>query len=241
MNSNDTAVNPEMILFPHMVRPAQVPSRPERSDAATNRRRILDAACAVFASRGPDGEIREIAERAGVGVGTVYRHFQNREGLLAALLMQTKQDLLRRLQVAVQTERPDDALRAMIHAGAEVCEKFGALTEAILSGRLDSLHGGHAEFTALLLKALQRGIEEGSFRPDLDVPVVVAMLEAVFTSGTLVELASGRSYAGAADAISDFFLAAISSTATTDEPEGHHDQRERTAPDRQHPRAPGTL
>ena len=187
--------------------------RAERSDAASNRRRVLDAALEVFARRGLDAEIREIAERGGVGVGTVYRHFQSREGLLTALLMETKQDLLRRIETATRVERPADALRAMVHAGAEVCEKFGALTEAVVAGRLDHLLGGHKEFTDLLLTVLRRGMEDGSFRRDLDVQVAVAMLEALFTSGTLLDLAAQRSYVQAADAISDFFLAAISNSA----------------------------
>ena len=53
-------------------------AKAERSDARLNRERILAAACEVFAEQGLDGEIREVAERAGVAVGTIYRHFENR-------------------------------------------------------------------------------------------------------------------------------------------------------------------
>lgn len=181
----------------------------ERSDAAANRARILEAARQVFARRGLKAEIKEIAERAGVGVGTLYRHFEGKERLLAALLQQTKDDMLRRLQVSVQTEEPKAALRAIIRAGAEAYEQSGALTEAFLSGRLDHLHGGHAEFTDLLASLLRRGVQEGTFRSDLDVPVAVAALESIFTSGKLVEIASQRSHARAADAVADLFLHAV--------------------------------
>jgi len=63
----------------------------ERSDAVANRERILEAARIVFARRGLDAEVREIAEEAGVGIGTLYRHFGSREGLLMALKQETKE------------------------------------------------------------------------------------------------------------------------------------------------------
>ncbi len=187
----------------------QATGRAERADATANRRRILEAAREVFARRGLNAEVREIAERAGVGVGTLYRHFESREGLLAALKQTTKESMLRRLQAGLETEEPAAALRAMIRVGAEACEQFGALAEAILSGRLDELDGGEAEMTELLTDLLRRGIREGAFRSDLDIHLAVAALESVFTSGAFLELAAQRSYAAAADAVADFFLAAI--------------------------------
>lgn len=194
--------------------------RAERSDALANRQRILEAAREVFARRGLDAEIREIAERAGVGIGTLYRHFESREGLLAALVHQAGEDMLRRVQ-AIATEEPRAALRAVIHAAAEFCEQFGALTEVLLTSELETFHpGGHDEFHAdhpdfadefreLLADLLQRGIRDGVFRPDLDVPVAFEALKSIFTSGMLLALATQRSYASAADAVADFFLTAI--------------------------------
>lgn len=157
--------------------------------------------------------MKEIAEQAGVGIGTLYRHFDGREALLSALLQLTKEQMLQGLQRAVTTDDPRDALRAMVRAGTEVCEQFGALTEAMLAGQLDQLHGGHAEFTELLANLLKRGMREGVFRSDLDVPTVVAILESIFTSGTLLKFAGDRSYRGAADAIADFLLQAIEQTS----------------------------
>src|SRR3989304_4084126 len=110
-----------------MARLMQARGRAERSDAVANRERILEAAREVFARRGLAAEVREIAEQAGVGIGTLYRHFEGREALLAALLQETKQALLQRLQAAVEREAPQDALRAMVRAGADVCEQFGTL------------------------------------------------------------------------------------------------------------------
>lgn len=195
--------------------------RAERSDALANRQRILEAAREVFARRGLDAEVREIAERAGVGIGTLYRHFESREGLLAVLVHQAGEDMLRRMQAVVGSEDLRAALRAMIHAAAEFCERFGALTEVLLTSELDKFHrGGHDEFHAnhpdfgdefreLLADLLQRGMRDGIFRPDLDVSVAVAALESIFISGMLLALAARRSYPAAADAVADFFLGAI--------------------------------
>ena len=204
-----------------MTGPTQRIPKSARSDALANRQRILDAAREVFARRGLDAEIREIAERAGVGVGTIYRHFESREGLLAALIHQAGEELLRRMQPVMETAEPRSALRAVIRAGAGFCEQFGALTEVLLGDELGKFHpGGHDEFHAahtdfadefreMVANLLQRGIRDGIFRSDLDVPVAVAALKSIFTSGMLLALATQRSYPRAADDVAGFFLAAI--------------------------------
>jgi AcrR family transcriptional regulator len=63
-------------------------AKPRRADAARNRLKILDAARATFAEQGPSAQIDEIARRAGVGVGTVYRHFPTKESLARAMVEQ---------------------------------------------------------------------------------------------------------------------------------------------------------
>ena len=195
--------------------------RAERSDALANRQRILEAAREVFARRGLDAEVKEIAERAGVGIGTLYRHFESREGLLAAVVHQAGEDLLGRMQPVLGAEEPRAALRVLIRAGAEFFEQFGALGEALLTRDLEKFHpGGFDEFDAdhpnfvdefreLLTNLLLRGIRDGVFRPDLDVSVAVAALASIFASGMLLALAARRSYPAAADAIADFFFAAV--------------------------------
>jgi AcrR family transcriptional regulator len=201
-----------------MARLTQGAPRAERSDALANRQRILEAAREVFARRGLQAEVKEIAERAGVGIGTLYRHFESREGLLAALLRQAGEDMLRRVQPVVAAEEPKAALRATIRGAAKLCERFGALTEVLLAGELDKFDfGGHDEFRAdfvdefrdLLADLFQRGIHNGIFRPDLDIPVAIAALDSIFSSRMLLALATERSYPAAADAIADFFLSAI--------------------------------
>ncbi|MDF9810865.1 TetR family transcriptional regulator [Streptomyces sp. SPB162] len=63
----------------------EVPARSKRADALRNRQTLLDAAAAVFVTSGVDAPIREIAARAGVGMGTIYRHFPTRADLVVAV------------------------------------------------------------------------------------------------------------------------------------------------------------
>lgn len=186
-----------------------------RVDAAANRVRILEAARDAFARRGLDAEIREVAELAGVGVGTIYRHFGSREGLLAALKAQSKERLLQTLRLAVESDDPVLGVRLMIGAGADAYERFGALTEALIRGELAGSDTTRSDAVELLARVLQTGIEKGAFRPDLDVHVAAAVLEAIFTSGVLLQLAAARSFREAGDEVADFFLAAIQPPAGT--------------------------
>ena len=188
--------------------------RPTRSDAVANREAILEAARQLLAEKGLAAEIREIAERAGVGVGSLYRHFESREGLISAVMQAAAEDLVQRLHVAAGQKDPKAALREMIHAAAGLFERFGVLTEVMLRGQTNELPDHKTEalpdLIDLTASVLQRGIEDGSFRSDLDVPVAIAALSSIVQSGMLLALASRRTYSGAADAAADFFLAAIS-------------------------------
>jgi AcrR family transcriptional regulator len=189
-------------------------TRPLRSDAMANREAILEAARQLLAEKGLAAEIREIAERAGVGVGSLYRHFESREGLIKAVMEAAAEELVQRLRVAAGERDPKVAMREMIHTAAGLFERFGALTEVMLRREADDFPDHRPESFAdgieLMASVLQRGVEDGSFRSDLDVPVAIAALASIFESGMLLALASRRTYSGAADAVADFFLAAIS-------------------------------
>jgi AcrR family transcriptional regulator len=184
-------------------------SRSERSDAVLNRARILDAARHIFAIRGLEAEMKDIAALADVGVGTLYRHFESRDGLLTALLDETRAELLARVQSAVADHAPADAFRAIFVAAADVFERFGALIEVAMARKLDVDERQHDEFTTIMDTLLARGVTEGAFRPDLDISVTRAAVESVFISGKFVELARDRGYSAAADALARAFLHGI--------------------------------
>jgi AcrR family transcriptional regulator len=109
--------------------------RPERADAARNRRRVLDTAAALFAERGVEGvAMEEIARVAGVGKGTLFRRFGDRQGLLVALLDESE----RRLQDDLLHGPPPlgpgapaaDRLLAFLHALVELIEERGEIVRA---------------------------------------------------------------------------------------------------------------
>ena len=92
----------------------------KRADAVMNRARILDVAQSVFAERGLDLEVSEIASRAHLGVGTLYRHFSNREDLLRAIVIRTVDDAVAQLRSAIAAaDDPRAALQALVLIGLE--------------------------------------------------------------------------------------------------------------------------
>lgn len=150
--------------------------------------------------------MKDIADRAGVGVGTLYRNFANREALVAAIIAQTRLDLLERMREAVATDAPSDAFRAIIRAGAEVHMEFGALMEAAMAENVETPSETKAQFAALFHELLRRGKAAGVFRNDLDETVLLAAIEAIFASGKLFEIGAERGPLAAADGFADLFL-----------------------------------
>ncbi len=88
------------------------PSRPMRSDARRNREKLLVAAVELFAGAGEDVPLEAIAERAGVGIGTLYRHFPTREALAEAAYRNEVQRLCDAAKELL-TERPPDVALAL--------------------------------------------------------------------------------------------------------------------------------
>ena len=178
----------------------------ERKDARANRDRILTAAREEFAEHGMDAEMRVIADRAGVGVGTLYRHFDNRERLVDAILAQVRDEVTEQVRVAIETKAPAEAFRETIRAAVNGHERFGALMEVAMA---KAAHDHHDDPVAgLFEQMLQRGKDEGVFREDLDIEVLLAAVEAVIVSGRIYDVAAERGAAVAADAFADLFLRA---------------------------------
>ena len=97
--------------------------RPMRADALKNQGRILEAAEEVFALQGVSAPIDMVAERAGVGVGTVYRHFPTKEALFEAIVLSRLEELASAATVSTQADDPSEAffsfLRLFATAGVE--------------------------------------------------------------------------------------------------------------------------
>ncbi|QSQ18902.1 helix-turn-helix transcriptional regulator [Pyxidicoccus parkwayensis] len=90
--------------------------RPLRADARRNREQLLTAAHEAFSEHGADASFDDIARRAGVGIGTLYRHFPTRDALLVATLEERLVALAEKGRTLRDTEAPGDALVAWVKA-----------------------------------------------------------------------------------------------------------------------------
>jgi len=90
--------------------------RKPRADAIRNRERVLEAAKAVFSAGGPEASLEAVAKRAGVGIGTLYRHFPTRESLFEAVYRHEVDGLADLAERLLQESPPVDALRKWLRA-----------------------------------------------------------------------------------------------------------------------------
>lgn len=115
--------------------------RPIRADARRNVDALLEAAAAVFAVSGVDAPVREIAERAGVGMGTVYRHFPQRSDLVAAVFRHQVDACADAAAVLARTHPAGEAL-------AQWMQRYAAFIAA-KRGLASALHSGLPAYEAL--------------------------------------------------------------------------------------------
>src|SRR6187402_2736590 len=93
--------------------------RKPRADAIRNRERVLDAAKIVFNAGGPEASLEAVAKRAGVGIGTLYRHFPTREALFEAVYRREVQQLADLAEQLKQEPQPVDALRRWLRSNVK--------------------------------------------------------------------------------------------------------------------------
>jgi AcrR family transcriptional regulator len=140
-----------------------------RADGLRNKDQIIRAAKAAFTLKGPGASLDDIAKKAGVGAGTLYRHFPNRELLLAAVYRAEVEKLAEAADKFSQELPPVDAIRAWLQLFIE-----HLATKKVIATALDSLVGGsqaleadkpkvHAAVSSLY----NRAILTGDFRPDV--------------------------------------------------------------------------
>ena len=145
-------------------------SRKPRADALRNRERVLEAAKAVFSAGGPDASLEAVAREAGVGIGTLYRHFPTREALYEAVYRREVEQLSELAEELKGEAAPVEALRRWLRSNVEfVATKKGMATALALAA------GPPSELTAFsferLTKAigmlLQRAVAAGEVRADI--------------------------------------------------------------------------
>ncbi len=144
------------------------PVRKPRADARRNRERLLEVAKRAFADVGPDVSLDEIARRADVGIGTLYRHFPTRTAIVEAVYRREVQQLAEAATRLVETVPPGDALHAWMRLFIDY-----VATKKVIVPALATIVGGWSELyaasTVLITGAMSllvdRAVAGGAIRP----------------------------------------------------------------------------
>jgi AcrR family transcriptional regulator len=168
--------------------PGQAPSRRPRADAERNRARLLDAARAAFTSGQASVTLEQVARDAGVGIGTLYRHFPTREALVEALYRKDLADLCATAEHLLKEQSPERALRAWMDgfAGYVAAKReMGDALRAVFAAGTVSVSQAREELTVAVRTILDAGVADGTLRDDVRPEDVVAMIVGVFTATSL--------------------------------------------------------
>ena len=161
--------------------PGKILKQP-RADAARNRERVLEAAKAVFSSGGPQASLEAVARHAGVGIGTLYRHFPTREILFEAVYRREVDQLVEFAAALAACPAPVAALRQWLHANvAFVATKKGMVAAlALAANGSDDLKAATSKrLTAAVGGLIDRAVAAGEVRADVGPSDVLHMLIAL--------------------------------------------------------------
>src|SRR3954454_6248722 len=158
--------------------------RPLRADARRNRERILQAARCACAEHGASVQMDDVARGAGVGVGTVYRHFPTKEALIEALVAEKFRLTIENLRDALEIADPWEAFAEGLRRNAEVMASDAALREALarLGPAAESAAEGREELLGLAARLVARAQDAGVLRPDITVDDVGVLMSALSAS-----------------------------------------------------------
>ena len=153
------------------------PARPLRADAARNRARVLETAYETFAAEGLSVPIDEIARRAGVGAGTVYRHFPTKEALFEAVVTARVQDLVADARARAGDSDPGGAFFGFLARIAAESAAKRDLPDAIsIAGSL------REDLEAALDVLLRRAQQAEAVRADVRTPDLIVLFKGLFAS-----------------------------------------------------------
>ena len=144
--------------------------RKPRSDAVRNRERVLEAAKAVFSAGGADASLEAVAKRAGVGIGTLYRHFPTREALFEAVYRREVDQLSELADQLKSAPAPVDALRRWLRSNVElVATKKGMISALAVAvqGSSELYAYSFDRLTKAIGILLDRAVAAGEIRSDV--------------------------------------------------------------------------
>jgi AcrR family transcriptional regulator len=170
-----------------------------RSDAVRNRERVLEAARSVFAERGLDACVDEVATRAGVGKATVYRSFPTKDHLVAAIAVQRMRWLQERAEAVAERDAGFAGLERLLVAAAEAHAGDRVLAAAMAATpEIPELAEARAAVRAALQRVLDGARRAGEVRRDAtadDIRVLFAGVSRVLHEGGVDDPAVWRRYA----------------------------------------------
>jgi AcrR family transcriptional regulator len=152
-------------------KPSQSTPRKPRADALRNRERLLEVAKAAFTRRGADASLDEIAKQAGVGAGTLYRHFPTRDALIEAVYRSEVEKLARAARDFAAAMPPIDALRAWLLLFVDYIAAKHIIAPAlnsVVGGPSRLYEGSRGMIQGVIDELVKRAKRSGDVRRDLD-------------------------------------------------------------------------
>ncbi|MGZ3716030.1 MAG: TetR/AcrR family transcriptional regulator [Ktedonobacterales bacterium] len=154
--------------------------RPVRADARQNYERLIAAAAAAIGELGPNVSLEEVAKRAGVGIGTLYRHFPNRQALLEAVYRDQVNVNCARGRELLATTPPAEALSLWLHSLLTYNLTTRGLKEALMAGEISPQTSEcRAEMHAVGGELLARAQEVGAVRRDLEITDLLRLVHSI--------------------------------------------------------------
>jgi len=152
-------------------RKATAETRKPRADSARNRQLLMDAAKTGFSEVGLNVSLEEIARRAGVGIGTLYRHFPSREAVVEAVYRREVEHLAEAVPQLLETSAAGEALHKWMHLFVDfiATKRLIAPSLGALAARTTPLHATPAELITRTISTLvKQAIVNGDVRKDID-------------------------------------------------------------------------
>jgi AcrR family transcriptional regulator len=156
------------------------PQRPQRADARANHDKLVAAARALFTEKGTSAPLEEVAERAGVGIGTLYRHFPTRQALLEAVYVD-EVEAMARAATELEELPPWDALSQWLHQYLGFAATKRALNEALMETDPNSsvLLTCRTAIVGAGTALVERAQNAGAVRTDTTFTDIVRMVGAI--------------------------------------------------------------
>ncbi|MFI6104576.1 TetR/AcrR family transcriptional regulator [Streptomyces sp. NPDC051310] len=156
--------------------------RPMRADARRNYERLLAEARSAFAEHGTDAALEDIARRAGVGIGTLYRHFPNRHALMSAVFQEALAALLERSRQLADADRPCEALVEWLRAIVTHAGEYRGLASALMSAshdRSSALSACNVPLREAGARLLDRAVVSGAVRDGVSIDDLMQLTNAI--------------------------------------------------------------